>query len=143
MQLSSLIDHTFLINNHFFLQLLKWDKWARLGSNETLKLHLEPWFTNDAQYNYIHVMQELQKKKKKKSHTLTSCIHNFFNSGSPRIVETINAPWTGGLLYIGRPICCNWLFTATASISLSHKMLHQIAYSAPLVQKESQMQIKI
>lgn len=39
------------------------------------------------------------------------------------MVETISAPWMGGLLYIGLASCCNWLFTATACFSSSHRTL--------------------
>lgn len=55
--------------------------------------------------------------------TFTSLSHNFFNSGSPRIVDTTSAPWTGGLLYMGLASCCNWLFTATACFSSSQSTL--------------------
>lgn len=55
--------------------------------------------------------------------TLTSFSHRLLRSGSLRMMETRSAPWTGGLLYIGLAICCNWLFTATACISFSQRML--------------------
>lgn len=81
--------------------------------------------------NSVLFYNEILCLKKKKGivlwqFTLTSLSHKFFNSGSPRIVETMSAPWRGGLLYIGLASCCNWLLTATACFSSSQSTLQRI-----------------
>ena len=114
------------------------ENWKQETKNEKLENDLYMFMLNYKIYAFWFWFDDeievgMQKKRimttysnKHEDITLTSFSHNFFNSRSPRMVETISAPWTGGLLYMGRASCCSWLFTAIACFSSSQSTLQPI-----------------